>query len=121
MPSAAKLPVVNHPERRRSQRLLLDVPLIVRGESMEGHSFQEETFTISVSAHGALLILAAKVKIGQRLLLVNPQTQDEKEGRVARFGSPYGGLAQVGIEFARPAPEFWQIDSVPDNWQSLPT
>jgi hypothetical protein len=100
----------NPAERRRSQRLLLDVALIVRGESIEGQPFQEETFTISVSDHGALLVLAAKVVLGQTVLLVNAQTHNEKEGRVARFGSLYGGLAQVGVEFARPAPEFWHPD-----------
>ena len=97
-------------ERRRSHRSLLDVALMVRGESIEGKTFQEETFTISVSAHGALLVLAAKVAVGQRLVLMNLQTHTEKEGRVARFGSPYGGLAQVGVEFAGPAPEFWYDD-----------
>ena len=94
-------------ERRRSHRSLLDVALIVRGESIEGRSFVEETFTISVSAHGALLVLAAKVALGQKIFLINMQTRNEKEGRVARFGSVYGGLAQVGVEFPGPAPEFW--------------
>ena len=94
-------------ERRRSERSLRDVAVIVRGQSSEGKPFQEETFTISVSAHGALMLLAAKVALGQTLLLVNPQTRLEREGRVARFGALYGGLAQVGVEFALPAPEFW--------------
>ena len=120
MSSAAQRSVVSQAERRRSQRLLLDVPLIVRGESVEGQPFQEETFTISVSAHGALLLLAARIGVGQLVLLVNPKTWDEKEGRVARFGSPHGGLAQVGVEFAHPAPEFWPTDSAPKNWKSFP-
>jgi hypothetical protein len=94
-------------ERRRSPRVLADVPLVIRGESAEKQPFHEETFTISVSAYGALVILAAKVALGQTLVLMNPETRVEREGRVARFGSPYGGLAQVAVEFARPAPEFW--------------
>lgn len=94
-------------ERRRSPRLLLDVGLIIRGESIHRETFQEETFTISVSAHGALVVLAKKVALGQKISLENLSTHAEIEGRVARFGPPYGGLAQVGIEFARPAPEFW--------------
>jgi hypothetical protein len=99
----------SHIERRRSPRLLLDVPLVVHGISSEGRTFQEETFTISVSEHGALFVLAAKLQVGQMVVLINPQTQLKKEGRVARFGSAYGGLAQVGVEFPRPAPEFWPI------------
>ena len=106
-------------ERRHSERLLLDVALVVRGESKESKPFQEKTFTISVSAHGTLLVLETNVVLGQTLILSNPQTQDEVEGRVVRFGSPYGGLAQVGIEFAQPSPEFWPIESLPDSWRSL--
>ena len=70
---------------------------VVRGETNERVPFQEETFTISVSAHGTMLVMATKVELGQKLLVKNLQTQDETEGRVVRFGSPYGGLAQVGI------------------------
>src|SRR5579862_9208192 len=108
--SVDERPQADPAERRRSHRSLLDVALIVRGESSEGKRFEEETFTISVSAHGALLVLAAKVALGQKIILMNVQTRNEKEGRVARFGSLYGGLAQVGIEFAGPAPEFWHAD-----------
>src|ERR1700680_1647764 len=103
-------------ERRRSERLLLDVSLVVRGESMESKPFQEKTFTISVSAHGTLLVLATKVALGHTLILSNPQTQDEVVGRVVRFGIPHGGLAQVGIDFAQPAPEFWPVESLRDSW-----
>jgi hypothetical protein len=80
---------------------------VVRGESAEKQPFQEETFTISVSAHGALMLLATKVALGQMIVLMKPETRQEQEGRVARLGSPYGGLAQVAVEFSRPAPEFW--------------
>jgi hypothetical protein len=97
-------------ERRRSQRYLLDIALVVRGESAEQQPFEERTFTISVSVHGALVVLATKVVVGQRLFLKNPQTQFETEGRVARLGAPHGGLAQVGIEFPTPTPELWPVN-----------
>lgn len=103
--------MLSQDERRRSPRFLMDVALIVRGESVLREPFQEETFTISVSAHGALVVLARKVAVGQWISLENLKTHVEIEGRVARFGPPYGGLAQVGIEFARPAPEFWSNQS----------
>ncbi len=96
-------------DRRRSPRVLLDVPLFIRGESLENKPFREETFTISISATGALVLLAAKVAVGQKLVLINLRTRDEREGRVARLGSAYGGLAQVAVEFASPAPEFWPV------------
>ena len=101
--------VTQETDQRRSPRLLLDVPLLIRGESLEKKPFQEETFTISISATGALVLLAAKVAVGQRLVLISVRTRDEQEGRVARFGPAYGGLAQVAVEFASPAPEFWPV------------
>jgi hypothetical protein len=101
------MPPATQPERRRSPRRLLDVPLIVLGESAEKQPFREETFTISVSAHGALVLLATRVALGQRVVLIKPGTQQEQEGRVSRLGSPYGGLAQVAVEFSQPVPEFW--------------
>jgi diguanylate cyclase (GGDEF)-like protein len=94
-------------ERRRSERILQDVSVVVRGKSIDSQPFQEETFTISVSAHGALLMLATKVTIGQTLFVRNPLTDNEKPARVASFGVPYGGIAQVGVEFPEPATEFW--------------
>lgn len=105
MPPAAQL------ERRRSPRRLLDVPLIVSGETAEKQPFSEETFTISVSAHGALVLLANRVALGQTIVLIKPETRQEQKGRVSRLGAPYGGLAQVAVEFAQPVPEFWP-DSV---------
>jgi diguanylate cyclase (GGDEF)-like protein len=101
-------------ERRRSERILLDVSVVVRGEFADSQPFQEETFTISVSAHGALLMLASKVTLGQTLFVRNSLTDNEKLARVARFGVPYGGIAQVGVEFPEPAPEFW-VEDVPSN------
>jgi hypothetical protein len=104
--------------QRRSQRVLLDVPLVIRGESSDRRPFEEETFTVSVSAHGALVMLAAQVSLGQKLLLLNPANWDEREGRVAYRGSAHAGLAQVGVEFAQPSPDFWPISSPPSDWKT---
>jgi hypothetical protein len=104
---------MRYSERRRSPRSLLDMPLVVRGLSVENKPFREETFTISVNAHGALIALSTRVAVGQSLVLMDPQNRDARDSRVARFGSLDARLAQVCIEFARPAPEFWQIDCPP--------
>jgi hypothetical protein len=98
---------VDPSERRRSQRFHHVMRLIIRGEFATKRTFWEDTFSISVSAHGALLILATKVALGQILVLMNPQNWDERHIRVARIGPSDGNAAQVGIEFAQPAPEFW--------------
>ena len=97
-------------DRRRSRRRLHDVRLIVRGETRGNVPFQEKTYATSVSTHGALMILSTIVAEGQTLCLINPRSQDEIEGRVVRFGPPYRGLTQVGVEFVRPAQEFWPAE-----------
>lgn len=102
--------------KRRSERVLLDMPLFITGESEDKRAFREETFTLTVSAHGALVILATKVVLGQSVVLTNPRNCDEREGTVAYLGPSYAGLAKVAIEFTKPAPEFWSINSPPPDW-----
>lgn len=83
------------------------MPLVVRGVSLDTKSFEEETFTLSVSAHGALVAMATTVTLGQTLFLRNPQTQEEAGAWVTRLAAPRSGWAQVGIEFVRPNADFW--------------
>jgi hypothetical protein len=102
-------------EQRRSERILIDVPVVVKGTngaSAEGRPFQEETFTVTISPHGALVMLAAGVSLGQRIVLRNSLNQREQEARVAYKGASHAGLAQVGVEFLRESPEFWPINQV---------
>jgi PilZ domain len=104
------------PERRRSKRLSLDVPLVVRGEAEDTRVFQEGTLTLNVSAHGALVVLGTKVTVGQKLELMNLKNWLEREGAVTHVGPHFTGFTRVGIEFAQPAPEFWSISERPQDW-----
>lgn len=93
----------------------MDVPLVVSGNSAERQPFREETFTVTVSAHGALLMMATKVALGQNLRLAN-SASEEREGKVSFIGPFHAGLAQVGVEFLQPSPEFWPVSSRPRDW-----
>jgi hypothetical protein len=104
------------PGQRRSRRVILDVPLAIRGEAEDQRPFQEETFTITVSAHGALVVLEKKVRLGQKVVLMNPKNWDEREGTITFLGLCYAGLWKVGIQFTQPSPEFWLISSPPSDW-----
>jgi hypothetical protein len=101
---------------RRSRRVILDVPLVICGKAKNDGSFREETFTITVNAHGGLIVLENQVALGQKILLMNPKTWDEREATVAFVGSTHAGLAKVGFQFTQPAPEFWAISSPPADW-----
>ena len=101
---------MNPVERRRSERSPLGLPVAVRGTSLDMRPFREETVTLSVSPHGALMELATTVTLGQPLFLRNPQTQSEAQAWVTRLGSPRGTWAQVGVEFVRPDRDFWSAE-----------
>jgi hypothetical protein len=49
---------------RRSQRVLLRLPIQVRWTPPGETAISEETTTLVVNAHGALIVLAMKVKAG---------------------------------------------------------
>jgi hypothetical protein len=97
-------------ERRRTERLPFRETVFVCGRSQR-RAFKEETSTLSISANGALVTLSTKVSVGQRVLLMNPQTWEERQGYVSRLGEVHNERTQVAIEFAAPAPEFWPIES----------
>jgi hypothetical protein len=102
--------------RRRSMRVLLSVPIDVTGKTKDNQRFEEETRTLVVNAHGALISLAAKVIAGQQVNVNNRATQKSMECRVVYVGNPVAGKMQMGLEFVEPCPLFWQIDFPPDDW-----
>lgn len=101
---------------RRSERVILDMPLVISGQAEGDSSFREETFTMVVNAHGALLVLETKVALGQKLLLMNPTNWDEREAKVCFVGPTYAGLAKVGVEFISASPGFWPVSPPPADW-----
>lgn len=94
-------------ERRRTERVPLDVPVFVYGRGDRNEPFHEETHSLVVNADGALLILSSKVKFGQELWLTNPATRDERSCRVVRIAKQMWKRAEVAVAFAEPAPAFW--------------
>jgi len=103
--------------RRRSQRVILTLAITVRTlDASSQASFTEETQTLVVNVHGALVLLSGRVTKGQRLILTNRATKTEQECRVASIGSHSDGKTQVGVEFLQPSPDFWRISFPPSDW-----
>jgi len=103
--------------RRRSMRVMLSVTVIVRGRNPDGKSFfDEETKTLVVNAHGALIHLRSEVKADQKITLTHKASQASEDCRIVYVGRMQGGKAQVGIEFDAPAPKFWGISFPPEDW-----
>ena len=103
--------------RRRSQRVLVSVPITVSSEGgNRDAAFEEETQTLVVNAHGAMVALSAKVVKGQTLRMKNRATQEEQQCKVAYLGPASGGKGQVGVDFTSSAPDFWRIAFPPEDW-----
>jgi hypothetical protein len=106
----------NGSDLRQNQRVLLSIGIEVRGETLGNKEFSEATSTLIVNPSGALILLEAKVSIGQLLTIKNMRTKEELYCRVANFGPIKSGVATVGIKFLQPAPKFWRIAFPPSDW-----
>lgn len=103
-------------DNRRSQRILLKIPIQVRAQFEDGLPIKEDTTTIEVNAHGGLLALAMKVKAGQKLVLRNWATADEQECRVVHVREASSAKHEVGVAFPRAIPRFWHVQFPPADW-----
>src|SRR2546429_3451089 len=101
--------------RRRSQRVLMTIPVRVSGKTGAG-AFEEEAHTRAISAHGALILLLTQVYRGQRLTLSNVQPKAALECIVAHIDRRQPNQPQVGVEFLLPNPLFWHIAFPPKDW-----
>jgi len=104
--------------KRRSQRVIISVPVSVSGKKADGTEFQEDAVTLVVNAHGALIALASRVKEAQSLYLTSRGSSTPQECRVVYVGHSDGGKTQVAIEFLQAAPDFWHISFPPDDWSA---
>jgi PilZ domain len=104
-------------EMRRSRRVLLRLPVQVRWTPAGETAITEDTTTLVVNAHGALLALAMKVKPGARIFVRNRAIVEDKECRVVRVEQKHDGKSEVGVEFLRPDAKFWGLEFPPDDWK----
>jgi hypothetical protein len=102
--------------RRRSQRVLMQVAVRIRGTDAQGSSIEEETETLAINAHGALVLMNARLTSGSKVLLQHKKTQEEHECHVVFLGPVRSGKAEIGLEFSTPHPTFWRVAFPPEDW-----
>ena len=93
-------------ERRRSQRVLLRMTVLVHLAG-EKKPLQAETHT--VSQNGATILLPESLMQGTRVTLENPQTDRKVDAQTVRVGQIANGGSLVPFEFSSPAPDFWAV------------
>jgi len=104
--------------QRRSQRILLSVPVVVSGKHANGVPFREDTTTMVVNAHGALILLREPVIVGEVLRVTHEGTGEQLDCTVKDIDPGQNGRAEIGIEFAHPNPRFWRVSFPPVGWTS---
>jgi|HubBroStandDraft_4_1064222.scaffolds.fasta_scaffold26495_5 hypothetical protein len=104
------------PAARRSTRVFTRIPVRAAGKSAIGRKFRENSQTIVVNAHGALLYVQAELEMGADITLINPVTEEEQDCRVVFLGDLSEKGQRIGVEFLSPAPHFWGVDFTPTDW-----
>ena len=97
-------------ERRRSQRIHVQIPMFVRGVDASGVEFLDLTKTLDISATGAYLASARLLRADQMLNLTIPAPSSPSatlpsetppiQARVRRHHAS-GGIHLLGVEFLK--------------------
>jgi len=106
------------PNRRRSQRLFLQVPIVVEGQLPNKTKFSENARTVVVNAHGALVELGVTLEQGQVVILRNAVSNERIESTVKLVSRGESGKFNLALEFNSPSPGFWHISFPPEDWSA---
>jgi len=101
--------------RRRAQRVAIQIPVRISGYDDDGARFTEDTETLVISAYGCLVTLSNSVKRGQRVAVSNLQDNAAVECIVAHYEGR-GSKREVGLAFTAPEQKFWPVDFPPADW-----
>ena len=103
--------------RRRSERVLLRMTVLLTAEDEERRQIHERAETQVVNAHGGLLRMKRHLHMGQSFLLNNPRNRKEISCRVVGTEDEGMEFYKIAFEFDRPAPNFWPIVFPPADWR----
>jgi len=94
----------------------MQVGVRIRGTDAKGKAVEEETETLAINAHGALVLLESRLTSGSKVQLQHKKTHEEHECHVAFLGPVRSGKAEIGLEFSTPHPTFWRVAFPPEDW-----
>jgi hypothetical protein len=107
-------------ERRRSERVMQSLPVIVRGIDLLGQPFEERSSTLDLNLHGCRY--ASKYHLPRNswvtLEIVRGAERDNVRARVAWVQRPRSvrELFQIAVELEI-AGNFWAIETAPADWK----
>jgi hypothetical protein len=115
---AGRSSVVATDDRRRSQRVMMRVGVVVR-YTLNGKEISLQAHTVAVNIHGAMICAAENIPADTALDLEHKMTRERIAGRVTRQAqnSPEGYL--IPVEFVSPSNNFWRISFPPSDWKPI--
>jgi len=106
--------------QRRSQRIMLKLPLLVQAEMPSGGQFRTDASSVIVNAHGGLLESESRMTVGQKITLINPQTGKKIGCRVVSVQALSAEAVRAAFEFDQHSPSFWPLAFPPLDWAIVP-
>jgi hypothetical protein len=115
-PGGTAAGVTEEKSRRRSERVVLRIPVRLSAMMPDGRRISIEAHTFVVNAHGGLLDMGMEMVPGQRIILSNSTTENANTGKVVRVERSEQGRYAVAFEFEFPSPNFWPVNFPPSDW-----
>src|ERR1700722_5569461 len=93
--------------RTRSPHAEKTLSVLVHGHEKNKAPFQERASARVVSMHSAELDLPAGVRRGEKLVLLDPASEEEQRCQVVSVSESSSGETIVRVRFRQPVWEFW--------------
>ena len=99
---------------RRSDRIMLTIPLRIQGAGMDGKPFSEEGRTVILNRHGARIQVPCRLPAGGTCRVVNMVTRREADFRVVGLVAPMTEKGdEYGVEYVESKDNIWGIHFPP--------
>jgi hypothetical protein len=96
---------------RRSDRVVIELPIVVTGTDCMGDMFLEQSSTVVVGRHGAKIVLTRKLAPEQEINIRCHATGRESDVRVVgQIGTTPEGTSYYGVALLDPDIDLWGIE-----------
>jgi len=96
---------------RRSERVMIELPIVVTGADCMGDTFLEQSHTAIVGRHGAKIVLQRKLGPDQEINIRCHATGREADARVVgQIGTSPEGAFYYGVSLLDPSIDLWGIE-----------
>ena len=97
-------------ERRRGERVIIRIPVILYGLTKDNHHISEEAETVAISRTGALVRSRSQFKTGGVIELTNSFSKQADKFRVVwASDAARQGCYDLGLEMLTPRDDFWGL------------